>query len=184
MIMLKGFFRKKTTKIYLGILTILLFTILILFSFLLYYKTQSYNFNVGEQVSIYDSDINNSYNLEKIVYSLNLVCYTTNFICLIVFFVIIENVIEDDNKRMNINRLLGYTKFDIKNNAFKKIFVLESLAFLFATIFSSLTFLGINNIFKLNLIVFDYILLLKIYGIIVLLSILICLFKYVKLVEK
>lgn len=127
-----------------------------------------------------EETLNNYLILERIVNSLNLACNIAIFIISIIFFSIIRNIIKDDYKSINVNILLGYTRRQIKKDSFFKIIILGLITFLIVPIISSCSLFIINKTLQLNLIIFNQILLLKIFVLVAMLIFLTCFFSRVK----
>ena len=112
--------------------------------------------------------------LEQLITILTYVSYLILFVFSLVFLVIMRNIIKDESKNINIERLLGFNKKQIKKFLFLKIGVLIILTCVFSNIISIALNIIVNNRLKFKLNVFDSSLLLTVYGIVISISLLFC----------
>jgi hypothetical protein len=91
-----------------------------------------------------------------------------------------KNIIVDEYKTVNIERLIGYNKMQIRKFLSLKAITLNVLSLSIATITSVIVNFLINYYLNFKLVIFDFNLLLKIYSIILFVTLLFCLFYEVK----
>jgi hypothetical protein len=95
-------------------------------------------------------------------------------------FTVTRNAITDENKNNHIERLLGYNLNQVRKYLFLKILSLNIVAILISMIGSIIANILINCL-KINLIIVNLILLFKIYGSLLLVSMFFCLFYGIKI---
>jgi len=113
--------------------------------------------------------------LEQLITALTYVSYLVLFAFSLIFLIIMRNIIKDESKNNNIERLLGFNKRQVRKYLFLKIGVLIISTCVFSSIISIFLNIIINNKLKFKLIVFDKFLLLTIFGILIFSSLLSCL---------
>lgn len=117
--------------------------------------------------------------LKGIVQVLNIVSFIAIFAFSLIFIVVIKNIVKDENKTINIERLLGFNKKQIREYLFLKVVVLNIGTFISSGIISIIITTWINNQFNFNLEIFNQYLLLT-YGSVLFVSLLFCLLSGVR----
>lgn len=131
--------------------------------------------------TMYDEESNNTTNLfHSIIDYLTLASYLMIIIFIIMLFTVTRNAITDENKNNHIERLLGYNLNQVRKYLFLKILSLNIVAILISMIGSIIANILINCL-KINLIIVNLILLFKIYGSLLLVSMFFCLFYGIKI---
>lgn len=124
--LIKSFFRKKTTKIYLIIITILFIGISLLIFFYNYFQNKANN--------MYSYDILNQENYEyiekidNIINILNIIIIIIIIFSIIVLIVVLNNIIYDSKDINKLMHILGYNKFYIIYINLRNIFILIFLS--------------------------------------------------------
>ncbi len=120
--------------------------------------------------TLYDEKANNDINIfHSVVDYLTIASYLMIIIFTITLITTMKNSLVDEKKVIIIERLLGYNLMQIRQILFLKILVLNIVVILISTIISVLINI-IINITKINVVVFNVILLLKVDMILVLIG--------------
>ena len=135
--------------------------------------------SVGQAYSDY-SKMQSLENFKDLVSSLTLVSYLMVFIFIIVFITVIRNTILDEYKNIRTERLLGYNKNQARKYLLLKLFALNILTFIIGTT-ASILIIILLNYSKVNLNIFNYSLLFKIYGSMLLISLFFCLLNGIRI---
>ncbi|MDD4831528.1 MAG: hypothetical protein PHR09_01535 [Bacilli bacterium] len=131
--------------------------------------------------TMYDEESNNNTNLfHSIIDYLTLASYLMIIIFIIILFTVTRNAITDENKNNHIERLLGYNLNQVRKYLFLKVFALNIIAIIISMIGSVIVNILINGL-KIDLVIVNPILLFKIYGSLLLVSIFLCLFYGIKI---
>ena len=100
------------------------------------------------------SDFNEG-EISNLINKLSLIANIILIIMLIIMFIIFKSIIKDDNNNIHILRLLGYKKGAIIKQTVINIFLLIFITILISIIFSIVLIGIINNIYNINLTIFN-----------------------------
>lgn len=125
----------------------------------------------------------NSAKLIDLIYTLEFMSKTIILIFCIIFIVVIKNVIKDSKKNLNLEKMLGYNNRQIKYYLSSKLIILSGISLTISTILSLIINIMINYYYQFQLIVFNIMMLSKMYIIILIITIFICFITKIKKYE-
>lgn len=115
--------------------------------------------------------------VKDLIKSLKIASYIIIIAFSIIFTVVIRNIIKDEYKNINVERLLGYNEKQIKKHLCLKTTVLDIMACSIATAITMIIIVMINKFLGFKLSILDPFLLLRVYGLLLLITSLLCLFS-------
>ncbi len=128
-------------------------------------------------IRAYDAEVGeNIEKLESTAQILQFTSYLAIIMFTIIFILLINNIIKDENKYIMVKRMIGFNKIKIFIIITTQLIILCTLALLTSIVISIMLNLFINNLFNFNLDIINVNYVLKIYLFIIMTTVVLCLF--------